>query len=118
MLHGNLVRAGCCVTLLFAPLPEFLHVKPGKGAAFVRTKLRNYITGNTVEKTFRAGESVRTWAKGLFEGPSGSTDHPPTVCRPRPPCPFAGSFPAEPFWGPLRTAALSHFVAGSSWQAV
>lgn len=37
---------------------EFLHVKPGKGAAFVRTKLRNYITGNTVEKTFRAGSSV------------------------------------------------------------
>lgn len=37
---------------------EFLHVKPGKGAAFVRTKLKNYITGNTVEKTFRAGSSV------------------------------------------------------------
>lgn len=37
---------------------EFLHVKPGKGAAFVRTKLRNYVTGNTVERTFRAGESV------------------------------------------------------------
>jgi hypothetical protein len=37
---------------------EFLHVKPGKGAAFVRTKLRNYISGNTVERTFRAGEQV------------------------------------------------------------
>lgn len=37
---------------------EFLHVKPGKGAAFVRTKLRNYVTGNTVERTFRAGEQV------------------------------------------------------------
>lgn len=37
---------------------EFLHVKPGKGAAFVRTKMKNYITGNTVEKTFRAGSSV------------------------------------------------------------
>jgi elongation factor P len=33
-------------------------VKPGKGAAFVRTKLRNYISGNTVERTFRAGEQV------------------------------------------------------------
>lgn len=33
-------------------------MKPGKGAAFVRTKLRNYITGNTVERTFRAGEQV------------------------------------------------------------
>lgn len=37
---------------------EFLHVKPGKGAAFVRTKMRNHLTGNTVEKTFRAGSSI------------------------------------------------------------
>ena len=37
---------------------EFLHVKPGKGAAFVRTKLKNVETGNVVEKTFRAGEKV------------------------------------------------------------
>ncbi|KAL2899819.1 Elongation factor P, partial [Bienertia sinuspersici] len=37
---------------------EFLHVKPGKGAAFVRTKMRNYVTGNTVEKTFRAGVTI------------------------------------------------------------
>ena len=37
---------------------EFLHVKPGKGAAFVRTKLKNAETGNVVEKTFRAGEKV------------------------------------------------------------
>lgn len=37
---------------------EFLHVKPGKGAAFVRTKLRNYMTGTTVERTFRAGITV------------------------------------------------------------
>ena len=37
---------------------EFMHVKPGKGAAFVRTKLKNAETGNVVEKTFRAGEKV------------------------------------------------------------
>jgi elongation factor P len=37
---------------------EFLHVKPGKGSAFVRTKLKNLETGNTMEKTFRAGEKV------------------------------------------------------------
>ncbi|KAK9813353.1 hypothetical protein WJX73_001803 [Symbiochloris irregularis] len=37
---------------------EFLHVKPGKGSAFIRTKLRNYITGNQLEKTFRAGETL------------------------------------------------------------
>jgi elongation factor P len=36
----------------------FQHVKPGKGGAFVRTKLRNLLTGATVEKTFRAGESM------------------------------------------------------------
>ena len=33
---------------------DFLHVKPGKGAAFVRTKLRNVIEGGTVEKIGRA----------------------------------------------------------------
>ncbi len=37
---------------------EFMHVKPGKGAAFVRTKLKNAETGNVIEKTFRAGEKV------------------------------------------------------------
>lgn len=38
---------------------EFLHVKPGKGAAFVRTKLKNAETGQVVEKTFRAGEKLK-----------------------------------------------------------
>ena len=37
---------------------EFQHVKPGKGAAFVRTRLRKLKTGQNVEKTFRAGEKV------------------------------------------------------------
>jgi elongation factor P len=37
---------------------DFQHVKPGKGAAFVRSKLKNIRNGNTVEKTFRAGENV------------------------------------------------------------
>ena len=37
---------------------EFQHVKPGKGGAFVRTKLRNLVTGGVVDKTFRAGEKV------------------------------------------------------------
>ncbi|HHW07757.1 MAG TPA: elongation factor P [Clostridia bacterium] len=37
---------------------EFQHVKPGKGAAFVRSKLKNRRTGAVVEKTFRAGEKV------------------------------------------------------------
>lgn len=37
---------------------EFQHVKPGKGAAFVRSKLRNLRTGSVTEKAFRAGEKV------------------------------------------------------------
>ena len=37
---------------------EFQHVKPGKGAAFVRTKMRNVINGGVVEKTFRPTEKV------------------------------------------------------------
>ena len=39
---------------------EFLHVKPGKGGAFVRTKLKNIRTGQVVDETFRAGEKIET----------------------------------------------------------
>ena len=39
---------------------EFQHVKPGKGAAFVRTKLKNIISGGVVEKTFRPTEKFDT----------------------------------------------------------
>lgn len=37
---------------------EFQHVKPGKGGAFVRTKLKNVVTGKSVDKTFNAGAKV------------------------------------------------------------
>ena len=37
---------------------EFQHVKPGKGPAFVRTKLKNVLSGKVVEKTFNAGVKV------------------------------------------------------------
>jgi elongation factor P len=37
---------------------DFQHVKPGKGAAFVRAKLKNLQTGATVERTFRGGEKI------------------------------------------------------------
>ncbi|MEN6371972.1 MAG: elongation factor P [Armatimonadota bacterium] len=37
---------------------EFQHVKPGKGGAFVRTKLKNVKTGGVIDKTFRAGEKM------------------------------------------------------------
>lgn len=39
---------------------EFQHVKPGKGGAFVRTKLKSLMTGNVIDKTFRSGEKVAT----------------------------------------------------------
>lgn len=39
---------------------EFQHVKPGKGGAFVRTKLKNVLTGKVVDKTFNAGVKVET----------------------------------------------------------
>jgi elongation factor P len=47
---------------------EFQHVKPGKGGAFVRTKLRRASDGNVIDRTFRAGEkfrSVRTEARKM-----------------------------------------------------
>ncbi len=37
---------------------DFLHVKPGKGGAFVRTKIKNLITGRVLDETFRSGEKV------------------------------------------------------------
>ncbi|KAJ0088717.1 hypothetical protein Patl1_31547 [Pistacia atlantica] len=58
-LSSNDIKVGTNIEVDGAPwrVLEFLRVKPGKGAAFVRTKMRNYVTGNTVEKTFRAGSS-------------------------------------------------------------
>lgn len=59
-LSSNDIKVGTNIEVDGAPwkVLEFLHVKPGKGAAFVRTKMRNYVTGNTVEKTFRAGVTI------------------------------------------------------------
>ena len=39
---------------------EFQHVKPGKGGAFVRTKIKNVMTGKTIDKTFNAGLKIET----------------------------------------------------------
>ena len=39
---------------------EFQHVKPGKGGAFVRTKMKNVVSGKTVDKTFNAGLKIET----------------------------------------------------------
>lgn len=60
MISVNDLKTGLTLEIDHAlwSVVEFLHVKPGKGAAFVRTKLKNAETGNVIEKTFRAGEKV------------------------------------------------------------
>ena len=54
------IRNGMCIDLdgQYFFIIEFLHVKPGKGAAFVRTKLRNVATGRVLDKTFNAGVKI------------------------------------------------------------
>ena len=61
MISSNDFRTGTTIEIdgQVWRVVEFLHVKPGKGSAFVRTKLKSVQTGNVVEKTFRAGESVQ-----------------------------------------------------------
>ena len=60
MISSNDFRPGVSIVLDGSVwrVVEFLHVKPGKGSAFVRTKLKNVQSGSVVEKTFRAGETV------------------------------------------------------------
>ncbi|HEV7179309.1 MAG TPA: elongation factor P [Candidatus Baltobacteraceae bacterium] len=60
MISSNDLRNGVTIVVdnnLWTVI-EFLHVKPGKGAAFVRTRLKNVKTGTTLERTFRAGEKL------------------------------------------------------------
>ena len=60
MISSNDFRNGITIVIdgqLWTVI-EFLHVKPGKGSAFVRTRLKNVKTGSTVERTFRAGEKL------------------------------------------------------------
>ncbi|PMB06553.1 elongation factor P [Fischerella thermalis CCMEE 5273] len=60
MISSNDFRPGVSIVLDGSVwrVVEFLHVKPGKGSAFVRTKLKNVQSGSVVERTFRAGETV------------------------------------------------------------
>jgi len=58
---------------------EFQHVKPGKGGAFVRTKLRSMTSGNVLERTFRSGEKLEDafieYKKLQFSYASGDEYH-------------------------------------------
>jgi elongation factor P len=60
MISSNDFRNGITIVIegqLWTVI-EFQHVKPGKGSAFVRTRLKNVKTGSTVERSFRAGEKL------------------------------------------------------------
>ena len=60
MISSNDFRPGVSIVLDGSVwrVIDFLHVKPGKGSAFVRTTLKNVQIGKQLEKTFRAGETV------------------------------------------------------------
>src|SRR5207302_7637415 len=70
MVNTNQFKNGMHIELDGAPwrIVEFQHVKPGKGGAFVRTKLKALGSGAVVDRTFRAGEKfqrVRTETKDM-----------------------------------------------------
>jgi elongation factor P len=54
-------KKGLKIEIDGAPLVivDFLHVKPGKGGAFIRTKLKNLLTGRVLDQTFRSGEKFK-----------------------------------------------------------
>ena len=60
MISSNDFRNGVTIVIegQLWTVVEFQHVKPGKGSAFVRTRMKNVKTGATVERTFRAGEKL------------------------------------------------------------
>ncbi|AFV11853.1 translation elongation factor P [Thermacetogenium phaeum DSM 12270] len=60
MVSTNDLRTGLTIEVdgEIYSVVDFQHVKPGKGSAFVRTKLKNIRTGGVIERTFRAGEKL------------------------------------------------------------
>ncbi|MDI6799095.1 MAG: elongation factor P [Actinomycetota bacterium] len=60
MITTNQFKTGMTIDIdgTLYGIVNFQHVKPGKGGAFVRTKLKNIMTGAVIDKTFRAGEKV------------------------------------------------------------
>ena len=62
MASTNDIKNGLCMKFkndLYI-VTEFQHVKPGKGPAFVRTKLKNVKTGKVIDNTFSAGHKIET----------------------------------------------------------
>lgn len=60
MISSNDFRTGVTIVVdgQLWQVVDFQHVKPGKGSAFVRTRLKNVVRGSVLEKTFRAGEML------------------------------------------------------------
>ena len=58
VVSTNQFKTGMAIEIDGLPftIVDFQHVKPGKGGAFVRTKVRNIATGAVLDKTFRSGE--------------------------------------------------------------
>lgn len=61
MISTNQFKRGMKIEMEGEPyvIVEFQHVKPGKGGAFVRTKLKSLISGNVIDNTFRSGDKVK-----------------------------------------------------------
>jgi len=61
LIATNQFRRGMKIEMEGEPflIVEFQHVKPGKGGAFVRTKLKSLLTGNVIDRTFRSGDKVK-----------------------------------------------------------
>ena len=60
MISTTEFRNGLCMKMdnELWTIVEFQHVKPGKGGAFVRTRLKNVNTGRVIDRTFRSGEKI------------------------------------------------------------
>ena len=60
MANTSDIRKGLCIKYNhdIYKIVEFLHVKPGKGPAFVRTKLKSVTTGKVIDNTFSAGHKI------------------------------------------------------------
>ena len=69
-------RNGLCIVFKddLYTIVQFQHVKPGKGPAFVRTKLRNVKTGRILENTFTSGVKIDTAQMCIRDSP-GTTRH-------------------------------------------
>ncbi|MEO2052360.1 elongation factor P [Flagellimonas beolgyonensis] len=81
MANTSDIRKGLCIRYNhdIYKIVEFLHVKPGKGPAFVRTKLKSVTTGKVIDNTFSAGhkiEDVRVETRSYqYLYPEGDTFH-------------------------------------------